>query len=100
MTEIRKEEPRDQDSVHRVNMAAFENVPEAALVDELRVSCEDYLAFVAVEDGIVVGHVLFTPVIVDGRGVAGMGLAPMVVLPSYQRSPYSPTGLPMVASSS
>ena len=61
ITEIRKEEPKDQDSVRSVNMAAFENGPEAALVDELRVSCEDYLAFVAVEDGIVVGHILFTP---------------------------------------
>lgn len=65
-------------------MAAFENGPEAALVDELRVSCEDYLAFVAVEDGIVVGHILFTPVTVDGCGVVGMGLAPMAVLPLYQ----------------
>ena len=84
MTEIRKEEPGDQDSVRHVNMAAFENGPEAALVDKLRVSCEDYLAFVAVEDGIVVGHILFTPVTVDGCGVVGMGLAPMAVLPSYQ----------------
>lgn len=84
MTEIRKEEPRDQDSVRRVNMAAFENGPEAALVDKLRASCEDYLAFVAVEDGIVVGHILFTPVTVDDCGVIGMGLAPMAVLPSQQ----------------
>ena len=85
MTEIRKEEPRDQESVRRVNMAAFENGPEAALVDKLRASCEAYLAFVAVEDGIVVGHILFTPVTADGCGVVGMGLAPMAVLPSYQR---------------
>jgi len=84
MTEIRKEEPRDQASVRGVNMAAFESGPEAALVDELRVSCEDYLAFVAVEDGIVVGHILFTPVTVDGCEVVGMGLAPMAVLPPYQ----------------
>lgn len=85
MTKIRKEEPGDQESVRRVNMAAFENGPEATIVDRLRASCEDYLAFVAVEDGIVVGHILFTPVTVAGCGVSGMGLAPMAVLPSYQR---------------
>ena len=85
MTEIREEEPGDQASVRRLNMAAFDNGPEAALVDRLRNSCEDYLAFVAVEDGMVIGHILFTPVTVDGCGVIGMGLAPMAVLPSYQR---------------
>lgn len=84
MTEIRKERAGDRDAVRRVNMAAFENGPEAALVDKLRDSCEDYLAFVAVEDGVVVGHILFTPVTVDGCGAVGMGLAPMAVLPSCQ----------------
>jgi putative acetyltransferase len=35
----------------------------------------------------VVGHILFTPVVVEsaGRRVVGMGLAPMAVLPDYQR---------------
>lgn len=85
MLEIRQEKSHDQDAVHRLNLAAFENGPEAALVDVLRASCEEYLAFVAVEDGTVVGHILFTPVTVDGSDVAGMGLAPMAVLPSQQR---------------
>ena len=84
MTEIRKEEPGDQDAVRRLNMAAFDNGPEATIVDKLRASCEDYLAFVAVENEIVVGHILFTPVTVDSCEVIGMGLAPMAVLPSYQ----------------
>ncbi|TVQ99467.1 MAG: N-acetyltransferase [Desulfovibrionales bacterium] len=85
MIEIRPEEPQDQNSIHRLNLAAFENGPEAALMDALRSSCKEYLAFVAVEDGVVVGHILFTPVTVDGSDVTGMGLAPMAVLPSYQR---------------
>ena len=85
MLEIRLEESQDQNAVHRLNLAAFENGPEAALVDTLRASCQEYLAFVAVEDGVAVGHILFTPVTVDGSGAAGMGLAPMAVLPSHQR---------------
>lgn len=85
MIEIRREEPRDQDPVHRLNLAAFDNGSEAAVVDKLRASCEDYLSFVAIENGVVVGHILFTPATVDGCSVVGMGLAPMSVLPSHQR---------------
>jgi len=85
MMEVRVEEPGDAESVRRLNLAAFDNGPEAALVDKLRASCDDYLSFVAVEAGIVVGHILFTPATLDGCGVAGMGLAPMAVLPSHQR---------------
>ncbi|SDB60573.1 putative acetyltransferase [Desulfonatronum thiosulfatophilum] len=85
MLEIRQEDPQDQNAVQSLNLAAFENGPEAALVDALRSSCKEYLAFVAVEDGAVVGHILFTPVTVDGSDAAGMGLAPMAVLPSRQR---------------
>jgi putative acetyltransferase len=85
MIEIRNEEPTDRDTVRHLNLTAFDNGPEAALVDKLRTSCKGYLAFVAVEDGTVVGHILFTPVTVDGSNVVGMGLAPMAVLPSHQR---------------
>jgi putative acetyltransferase len=85
MIEIRTEEPQDQDSIHRLNVAAFEDTAEAVIVDKLRGSCEDFLSFVAVENEIVVGHILFSPVTVDGCGIVGMGLAPMSVLPSHQR---------------
>jgi putative acetyltransferase len=84
MIEIRKEEPRDCKAVHYLNMAAFNDGPEAALVDRLRTSCKDYLAFVATENGFVIGHILFTPVSVDDCHKPGMGLAPMAVLPSHQ----------------
>jgi len=85
MIEIRKEEYKDRDAVHQLNAAAFDDGPEAALVDRLRASCRDYLSFVAVEDGAVFGHILFTPATVEGCPAVGMGLAPMAVLPSHQR---------------
>jgi len=85
MIEIRAEQPGDRDEIHKLNLAAFDNGPEAGVVDKLRNACKDYLSFVAVEDGRVVGHILFTPVIVDGCTVTGMGLAPMAVLPAHQR---------------
>lgn len=85
MVEIREEEPRDKEFVRRVNLAAFDDVSEAAIVEKLRASCNSYLAFVAVEDGNVIGHILFTPVTIDGCSVVGMGLAPMAVSPAHQR---------------
>ncbi len=88
MISIRPEEPKDHDAVHAINLAAFEGGPEAELVDSLRASCHDHLSLVAEEEGKIVGHILFTPVIIENRagGVGGMGLAPMAVLPDCQRS--------------
>ena len=85
MIEIRREEPTDRDAVYSLNVAAFDDSSEAKVVDQLRNSCADYLAFVAVQDDIAVGHILFTPATVDGCAAAGMGLAPMAVKPSHQR---------------
>ena len=86
MIEIRPEQPEDKDAVHRLNLAAFDNGPEAKLVDTLRQCCEEYVAFVATENGDIVGHILFTPVTIDESGVVGMGLAPMAVQPQRQRN--------------
>jgi putative acetyltransferase len=83
--DIRREERTDRDAVYRLNVAAFHDRSEAKIVEQLRDSCADYLAFVAVHDDMVVGHILFTPARVDGCTVAGMGLAPMAVHPSHQR---------------
>jgi putative acetyltransferase len=84
MIEIREEGTGDQEAIRTLNEAAFENGPEAAIVDRLRASCDNYLSFVAVDQGSVVGHILFTPAILDNGGLVGMGLAPMAVLPSHQ----------------
>jgi putative acetyltransferase len=45
------------------------------------------LALVAVEDGRVVGHIVFSPVTIDcgDRTCSAVGLAPMAVLPERQR---------------
>lgn len=84
MIGIRREEAKDRDAVRHVNELAFDNGPEATLVDKLRAACEEYLSFVAVEDGSVIGHILYTPVILEDCPETGMGLAPMSVLPLRQ----------------
>jgi putative acetyltransferase len=85
MIEVHQEQPAHREAIQQLYLAAFDNGPEAALVDRLRASCREYLAFVAVDNDEVVGHILFTPVTVQASDAIGMGLAPMAVLPSQQR---------------
>ena len=87
MIEIRKEQPGDAAAVRLVNEQAFGRPQEADVVDALRRGCDGLLSLVAMDKARVVGHVLFSPATVEGPGsvVEGMGLAPMAVLPEYQR---------------
>jgi putative acetyltransferase len=49
--------------------------------------CDRLLSLVAVLDKRIVGHILFSPVVLEseGREHNGMGLGPMAVLPSLQK---------------
>jgi putative acetyltransferase len=87
MIEIRPEQPGDIPTIRMINEFAFGQPQEADIVDKLRESCPDTLSLVAVLEGRVVGHIFFSPaVIVNGQNkVHGMGLAPMAVVPDYQR---------------
>lgn len=84
---IRAERPSDELAIRRVNELAFAQPDEADLVDRLRQSGCDALSLVAEDGGEVVGHILFTPVVIEQgqRSLMGMGLAPMAVLPDQQR---------------
>jgi putative acetyltransferase len=87
MGKLRKEQPQDIPIIHQVNKRAFGQLLEADLVDRLRRNCNDLLSLVAVVGNEIVGHILFSPVTVEGEETMaeGMGLAPMAVLPEYQR---------------
>jgi putative acetyltransferase len=87
MITIREEGPKDTPAVRDVHMQAFGQDLEADLVDQLRQGCDDLLALVAVMEGRIVGHILFSPAAIEGQEqtVWGMALAPMAVLPEYQR---------------
>ncbi|GMU91168.1 MAG: N-acetyltransferase [Candidatus Hydrogenedentota bacterium] len=85
--QVRDERPDDFDAVRAINVAAFGQPAEARLVDALRSNCKTCLSLVAVGGDCVVGHILFTPVVVEGAssGEVGMGLAPLAVRPDRQR---------------
>jgi putative acetyltransferase len=88
IVQIRSENSLDHDSIRRVNRLAFGGAMEATLVDALRVGGHVTVSLVAVSQGDVVGHILFSPVTIemtDGRTEV-LSLAPMSVLPEYQRT--------------
>ena len=84
---IRAEQPGDWVAVHRVNESAFETHLEVDLVDALRRQEPAVLSLVAVRDGSVVGHIMFSPVTLSEHpDLKLMGLAPMAVVPRHQRA--------------
>jgi putative acetyltransferase len=86
---VRTERLADQAAVGEIHRLAFRRPNEAKLVEALRRS-PGYipkLSLIADRDGRVVGHILFTRVqITDAnRQTPTLSLAPMAVLPEYQR---------------
>lgn len=84
---IRNELPADVAEIGRINDAAFGQPQEGRIIAALRDTGAVLLSLVAVVDGRLAGHVLFSPatVIRESNGVTGAALGPMAVLPRYQR---------------
>ena len=52
----------------------------------VREQCRPIVSLVAEEDGTIVGHILFSPIMLSGHADAMiMGLGPLAVSPAYQR---------------
>jgi putative acetyltransferase len=89
MIEVRTEKPEDLAAIREVHLQAFSPSPnEAYLVDLLRRAGKAPISLLAVSEGQIVGHVLFSPVTIDPAPlgtVHGLGLAPVGVLPAFQR---------------
>ena len=87
MIEIRAERAGDESAVRRVNELAFGRAGEADLVDALREAAGAQVSLVAADGGRIVGHILFSPVSIEPEdsSFAASGLAPMAVLPEWQR---------------
>jgi putative acetyltransferase len=84
---IRKEKPADIEKIWNINAEAFDTDAEASLVNALRSSGIPFLSLVYEENYDLVGHILFTPVelVCNTSGVRVMGLAPMAVVPSFEK---------------
>ncbi len=83
----RKESLKDKEGIYGVNKAAFGRPNEAELVERLREGDGITLSLVGVLDGRIIGHVLFTRVVLEmegGKTAEGVGLGPVAVLPEFQ----------------
>ncbi len=85
--QILDEQPRHFAEIDALTRAAFGGGEEAGLLPRLRADGLVRAALVAVQEGRVVGHVMYTAleVRVDGREVAALCLAPLSVHPQWQR---------------
>lgn len=86
MIGIRPETPSEVAAIRRVHVEAFGQPDEADLVDALRAAGALRVSLVAAEEGAVVGHIAFSPVVIRGgtSTTNALGLAPMAVLPGWQ----------------
>jgi putative acetyltransferase len=84
---IRREQAADFAAIRAVNETAFGRADEAVLVDSLRNEGAVLASFVADYDGGVVGHVLFSRMLIETatESIPAVALAPLAVLPGYQR---------------
>lgn len=84
---FRPEAESDSDAVFNVNQRAFPTPAEAILVDALRDSGYVRVSLVAEIEGQIVGHILFSdlPIVTSQGTVSALSLAPMAVVPEYQR---------------
>jgi putative acetyltransferase len=84
---IRREKQSDISAIRKVNESAFKGSVEARLVDLLREANKAIISLVAVFDNRVVGHILFSQIAIkpNPKNTRGLGLAPLAVLPEYQR---------------
>jgi putative acetyltransferase len=77
----------DHPAVRQVNEEAFGRPNEADLVDALRKTARPHISLVAEVGGQVVGHIFFSPVLIESEDsvFSALGLGPMAVLPEFQR---------------
>ncbi|MDH3442431.1 MAG: GNAT family N-acetyltransferase, partial [Deltaproteobacteria bacterium] len=64
---IRDEREEDRTFMQAVITSAFETLVEANLVDALRDQARPVISLVAEDGGVIVGHIMFSPVVLAGH---------------------------------
>lgn len=81
---IREEKSDDTSAIRALHRAEFKGNAEADLVDQLRDAGEVVLSLVALAGEKIIGHVLYSHLVIDGKANA-VALAPFVVDPAHQK---------------
>lgn len=84
---IRPERPEDSAAVITINDSAFAGTDESRLVEAIKQSGRPVISLVACSDDTPMGHIFFSPIEIHSEGptIAALALAPMAVLPAFQR---------------
>ncbi|UPJ65618.1 N-acetyltransferase [Bradyrhizobium sp. 191] len=87
---IRQEQEGDYSAIADVTARAFAGMEhsdqaEPEIIKRLRASDALSLSLVAIEGGILIGHVAFSPVTIDGAHDGWFGLGPVSVEPDHQQ---------------
>ncbi|MDB5685899.1 MAG: N-acetyltransferase [Rhizorhabdus sp.] len=87
---VRAEAPADAHLIRSLTDAAFDGIEhssqaEGAIVDALRQAGALTISLVAEQDDMIIGHVAFSPVLIDGEDLGWLGLGPVSVSPNFQR---------------
>ncbi len=88
--EIRSERPDEIQEIYRLTTDAFAIMPvsdgsEPAIIDKLRAAGDLTLSLIALKDGVLAGHVAFSPVKIGSVMNGWYGLGPVSVWPGLQR---------------
>jgi putative acetyltransferase len=85
--EIKRREPADDQAIARLNDSVFGGKAEARLIEDLRAAELAAIELVAIDHAAIVGHILFSALVVaiDGKPVRALALAPLSVRPDHQR---------------
>lgn len=89
--QIRLERPEDAAIIRALTDAAFKGMPfsdqtESQVIDGLRTAGALTLSLVTTEGGDIIGHVAFSPVMINGEASDWYGLGPVSVWPDRQRT--------------
>jgi putative acetyltransferase len=87
MVTIRLEQPADAQPVRDLLEASFPGFQEAELVDSLRRDRDIVLSLAAEDQGVVIGYIAFSRLMVEGgeSPFAAVALAPIAVYTEYQQ---------------
>ncbi|HWV66334.1 N-acetyltransferase [Chitinophaga sp.] len=88
---IRREEPSDIVAIDEVTKAAFavaaySSGTESFIIKALRANGQLTVSLVAEEEGVLIGHIAVSPVIISSGSEGWFGLGPVSVSPSKQGS--------------
>lgn len=87
---LRDETPADCAAISELTLAAFRplNFPELTehfVIEAVRAAGALTISMVAEMDGLVIGHIAFSPITISDGTPGWYGLGPVSVLPEYQR---------------